>query len=289
MDSNTIAISAIVLAATVALLFLQNKNSAPKFNTVLIKDQFQEFPLIEKTVLSPSTAIYKFKLPHENDKLGLPIGQHITIKHFDAENDNKEILRHYTPVSLDEESSGYFDLLIKTYPQGKVSSMFAQLAIGDTIKVRGPKGFYKYEPNMLKHIAMVAGGTGITPMFQILKAIYNNPKDKTKVTLIFGNANEADILLRTELDEIIQSRPDQFKIHYILDKKPEVDDSWVTHIGYITEELLREKIPSGDEPDVQLLICGPPGMVSATKRYAQALKYPRAKPVSKMEDKVFCF
>jgi NAD(P)H-flavin reductase len=34
---------------------------------------------------------------------------------------------------------------------------------------------------------MVAGGTGITPMYQLIRAIFNNPNEKTKVTLVYGN------------------------------------------------------------------------------------------------------
>lgn len=43
---------------------------------------------------------------------------------------------------------------------------------------------------------MLAGGTGITPMFQVLNAILKNPRDTTSVTLLYGNLTEEDILLR---------------------------------------------------------------------------------------------
>lgn len=49
-------------------------------------------------------------------------------------------------------------------------------------------------------IALIAGGSGITPMWQILQSIDANPADKTKVTLIFSNQTEEDILLRKEFE-----------------------------------------------------------------------------------------
>ena len=52
---------------------------------------------------------YRFKLPHRNDVLGLPIGQHISIS---AEINGKNIIRNYTPISL-EDQRGHFDLIIK--------------------------------------------------------------------------------------------------------------------------------------------------------------------------------
>ena len=36
-------------------------------------------------------------------------------------------------------------------------------------------------------VGLVAGGTGITPMYQLIKAIFKNPNDKTKVSLVYGN------------------------------------------------------------------------------------------------------
>jgi NAD(P)H-flavin reductase len=36
-------------------------------------------------------------------------------------------------------------------------------------------------------VGLIAGGTGITPCYQLIKAIFKNPNDKTKVTLVYGN------------------------------------------------------------------------------------------------------
>jgi NAD(P)H-flavin reductase len=38
-------------------------------------------------------------------------------------------------------------------------------------------------------IGLIAGGTGITPMYQLIKTIFKNPNDKTKVTLVYGNVS----------------------------------------------------------------------------------------------------
>jgi cytochrome-b5 reductase len=39
---------------------------------------------------------------------------------------------------------------------------------GDFLQVKGPKGQFDYKPNMVKEMGMIAGGTGITPMLQVL-------------------------------------------------------------------------------------------------------------------------
>jgi cytochrome-b5 reductase len=40
---------------------------------------------------------------------------------------------------------------------------------------------------------MIAGGTGITPMYQIIKSSVQDPKDTTQLSLIYANVEEDDI------------------------------------------------------------------------------------------------
>ena len=52
--------------------------------------------------------------------------------------------------------------------------------------------------------------------------------------------------------------------------------------------ILQERLPPPAD-DVKILICGPPPMVSAMKKATEGLGYAKARPVSKLEDQVFCF
>jgi len=134
---------------------------------VLNPEQYQPFPLIEKHQITHNTRMFRFGLPHKDDILGLPIGQHMS---FRAVLDGKEVLRPYTPVSSDDDL-GHFDLVIKVYEKGKMSQHMDALKIGDTIDVKGPKGKFVYKPNMKRAIGMIAGGTGITPMLQVINGM----------------------------------------------------------------------------------------------------------------------
>ncbi|KAL1627705.1 NADH-cytochrome b5 reductase [Neofusicoccum ribis] len=251
---------------------------------VLKPDVFQEFELTEKTVLSHNTAIYRFALPRPTDILGLPIGQHISIA-ATIEGQPKEVVRSYTPISSDEDR-GHVDLLIKSYPTGNISKYVAGLSVGQSIKVRGPKGAMVYTPNMVRHFGMIAGGTGITPMLQIIKAINRGRAhgDRTEVDLLFANVNPEDILLREDLDALAAKDPG-FRVHYVLNNPPE---GWTGGVGFVTADMIKAKLPAAAK-DVKVLICGPPPMVSAMKKAAESLGYDKARPVSKLDDQVFCF
>ena len=47
--------------------------------------------------------------------------------------------------------------------------------------------------NLAPHLIMIAGGTGLTPMYQIIKSSLKDPEDRTKLCLIYANIEEEDI------------------------------------------------------------------------------------------------
>ncbi|KAK6950151.1 NADH-cytochrome b5 reductase [Daldinia eschscholtzii] len=269
----------------IALGFLKYFRSLPK--KVLKPDVFQEFELKEKTIISHNVAIYRFSLPAPTSILGLPIGQHISIGAVLPQPDGstKEIVRSYTPISGDHQP-GYFDLLIKSYPTGNISKHMASLAVGQTIRVRGPKGAFVYTPNMVRHFGMVAGGTGITPMLQVVRAIIRGRPtgDRTQVDLIFANVTEQDILLKEDLDALAKE-DSGFRVHYVLDRPPE---GWTGGVGFVTADMVTKWLPK-PAPDVKILLCGPPPMVGGLKKATESLGFQKARPVSKLEDQVFAF
>lgn len=113
----------------------------------------------------------------------------------------------------------------------------AGLSVGQTIKVKGPKGAMVYTPNLVRHFGMIAGGTGITPMLQIIKAINRGRAagDKTEVDLIFANVNPEDILLKEDLDALAAKDPG-FRVHYVLNNPPE---GWTGGVGFVTADMIK--------------------------------------------------
>ncbi|XP_048865768.1 NADH-cytochrome b5 reductase 3 [Brienomyrus brachyistius] len=234
--------------------------------------------LIDKEIISHDTRKFRFSLPTADHVLGLPIGQHI---YLSAKVDGNLVVRPYTPVSSDDDK-GFVDLVVKIYyknvnpkfPEGgKMSQYLESLRIGDTIDFRGPNGLLIYkgkgvfaikpdkksEPVLkkAKHVGMIAGGTGITPMLQIIRAIMKDPADKTVCYLLFANQSERDILLRSDLDEIEAQHSSRFKLWYTVDKAPE---GWAYSQGFINEEMVRKHLPPPGE-DTLILMCGPPPMI----------------------------
>ena len=143
-----------------------------------------------------------------------------------------------------------------------------------------------YTPNMVRHFGMIAGGTGITPMLQVIRAIIRGRAsgDKTEVDLIFANVNEEDILLKEDLDTLA-AQDKGFRVHYVLNNPPA---GWTGGVGFVTGDMIEKLLPKPAE-DVKILLCGPPPMISAMKKTTEGLGFRKAKPVSKLEDQVFAF
>ncbi|KAJ1796697.1 hypothetical protein LPJ75_007192, partial [Coemansia sp. RSA 2598] len=99
--------------------------------------------------------------------LGLDITSCILVK-ARVGNSFMPTIRPYTPVSQ-QDARGYFDLVIKHCPGGKMSSHIHSLAPGDVLEIKGPMSKYPYKAGALKEVGMIAGGSGITPMLQLIQ------------------------------------------------------------------------------------------------------------------------
>ncbi|KAI0877315.1 hypothetical protein GGS24DRAFT_143257 [Hypoxylon argillaceum] len=243
---------------------------------------FQTLPLVKKDLVAPNTYYLVFELPTPESVLGLPIGQHVAIT---AIVDGQAVTRSYTPVSNNADR-GILELIIKSYPNGKLTGGYlANLEVGDEVKFRGPKGAMRYKRGHSKRIGMLAGGSGITPMYQLIRAICEDQRDTTEVSLIYANRTEEDILLRSELETFARKYPKNFKLHYMLDSPP---PEWQGGVGYVTKEIMAERFPTAD-PDSKVMLCGPPGMVNAAKKALVELGFEKPGAMSKMGDQIFCF
>lgn len=232
-----------------------NEETGPKI--ALNPDKWIGFKLQDTARVSHNSHLFRFSFD-PSAKLGLDVASCILTRAplgQDAEGNTKYVVRPYTPIS-DTEAKGHFDLLIKVYPEGKMSQHFASLKPGDVVEVKGPIEKLRYSPNMKKHIGMIAGGTGITPMLQVIEAILKNPDDNTQVSLLYGNISPDDILLKQKLDILAASHPN-LKVFYTVDNPTQ---NWKGGVGYISKDTALKGLPSPSD-DALILVCGPPGMM----------------------------
>ena len=196
--------------------------------------------------------------------LGLPVGQHLMIRLRDPV-EREAIIRPYTPIS-EINSKGRLDVLIKLYLEGdiggKMSKAMNSLPVGHGVDFKGPIGKFTYlgkglcsingTEKKVKKFAMICGGSGITPIFQVFRAVMRDKDDPTTCTVLNGNRLFEDILCKEDLDALLWGNEDRGEVIHTLTKAPE---TWKGLRGRINGELVQKHCERHEETLV--LICGP--------------------------------
>ena len=241
-----------VLGGTAAALAHNRADAAAAPPVALSPKEFRKFKCVAKEQLTHNTFKYTFELPNA----GVPGLTVASLLMAQAEVDGKEVARPYTPVTGDE-TPGSMELVVKVYDQGKVSKAFGNLKVGEFMAMKGPFKKFEYKANEKKEIGMIAGGSGITPMYQVIDNIVRNPADKTKVSLVFMNVSEKDIILKDKLDA--WSRDPRVTVHYVVDKP---SPGWTGDVGYFNQAMAAKYLPA-PSPDTMIYVCGPPPLMES--------------------------
>lgn len=170
--------------------------------------------------------------------------------------------------------------LVYWYTEAKVDSLIC----GNGYWMCSLAGLFAIRPDkksppllhQVKRVNMIAGGTGITPMLQLIRAVLGDPHDTTKLSLLFANQTEEDILLRDELEDFRDQHPKRFSLWYTIDRagprntsgytwralSPSLHRSeWQYSQGFVNETIISEHLfPPSDE--TMVFMCGPPPMIN---------------------------
>ncbi|PHH70138.1 hypothetical protein CDD80_6216 [Ophiocordyceps camponoti-rufipedis] len=231
----------------------------------LESNQWTTATLQTKHNLSHDVKIFRFNLQHQNQQLGLPIGQHVLMRLTSP----STLIRAYTPISP-VSTRGTLDVLVKIYRPsadhkgGKMTQALDSIPLGSHVDFKGPLGKFEYRGKGVcivagatihaRRLYMICAGSGITPVFQVLQAISKDELDRTKCVLLYGNRTEEDILCRRELDDIFRGgRRGRLRLTLT---RPSA--SWTGRKGRIDESMLEQDVGPRDETGADLvLVCAP--------------------------------
>lgn len=150
---------------------------------------------------------------------------------------------------------------------------FAELEIGDCVELKGPIGHFVWkgrgmaeihgQERRVREVGMVCGGSGITPILQVLRGILHDEEhQETKVHVLDVNRFFDDILCRTELHDLLDEHNARYRLHHTLTGNPPPED-WTFSTGRINAEMLKAHLPAAAD-DCIVCICGPSAMERTT-------------------------
>nr|WP_262004973.1 ferredoxin reductase family protein [Streptomyces sp. FIT100] len=138
-----------------------------------------------------------------------------------------------------------------------------RLRPGTRVIATGPFGALTAHRRTRRRVLLLAGGVGITPMRSLFETLPGGPGE---LTLLYRAGNAAQLVLRSELEEIARARG--AALHYLLGPSDAAYDP-------LSPQALRDLVPDLADHDVYL--CGPPGMTAAATAALQRAGVPEAR------------
>ena len=156
---------------------------------------------------------------------------------------------------------------VKRVYKGLVSNyIHEQLRVGDTLEIDKPTGSFFVEPNKReqKQYVFFAGGSGVTPIFSIIKSILEKEPNST-ILLVYANQNSSAVIFKEELFSLELNYSSNFYIEHIISHECPKSPNY--HSGLVTDALIVELFKKHAIPfsNQIYMICGPFGFMEAVK------------------------
>jgi NAD(P)H-flavin reductase len=259
--------------------------SKQKAQDCLNSEEWRPVILREVRETGPSTAVYRFNLDGTMQSTGCPLGSYIAIR---GNIDGDQLTGYYSPVSRPDDL-GQIDILARTDAKGgPITAFLTQLKPGAEAEMKamdGPQltddplpGVWRYKGRQVRKISLLAGGTGLAPMIQLTRAYLRNLGDHEAdpstngCRLLYAAEEHSELAFSSQLDQVAGARKDMFKQYHVLNKPPV---GWTEGIGFVTPQIIKERLWYPPCDDHFILICGPPIFEKIMCSNLAKLGYPR--------------
>lgn len=226
---------------------------------------FHQIRVAKKVQETADATSFYFEIPTDlKDLYQYTAGQYLTFRVYI---NGEEVRRSYSLCTY-SETDPLPGVTVKRVDGGVMSNyMPDHVKEGDMIDVMPPFGKFTVVPdaNRETHYVMIAGGSGITPMMGIAKAVLTH-EPKSKMTLIYANRNPESVIFKTVLADMEKNSDGRFKVIHNYDSAPM---TWFGLKGFLTEDkvqnILHSKI-GGPFQNYGYYICGPSPMMDIVKK-----------------------
>lgn len=235
----------------------------------VFSQRYEPYQLGEIIPITSDVALFRFLLHDGESEFSLRPCSTLQACYKYGVQPTDQCQRFYTPVTPNH-TKGYFDLIVKRKQGGLMTNHLFGMHVGDSLLFRSVAFKIQYKPNRWNHVGMIAGGTGFTPMLQIIRHSLleqweGGLVDRTKLSFLYCNRTERHVLLSGVFDDLARRFADRFRVFYTIDLA--VDKaSWLEQenhfLGLVTREMIEKSMPKPDEPKKVIMLCGPDALLS---------------------------
>ena len=186
--------------------------------------------------------IYKFSVKAPEIANTAKAGQFLEIKVSDI---GETFLRRPISIYNIEKEEGIIEFIFQI--KGKGTEILSEKNVGDKIDIMGPLGFGAFKIEEYKNVAIIGGGIGTYPLYELAKEL------KAKTTMYMGFRNKDLVTLEKEFEEV----SDRLVLT--------TDDGSYKEKGYAIN-ILKEDCKN-ERPDI-IYACGPLPMLKAVREFA---------------------
>jgi ring-1,2-phenylacetyl-CoA epoxidase subunit PaaE len=185
-------------------------------------------------------------------------GQHVTVRTAAA---GDSVRRNYSICA--PAGSGALRIGVKRLPGGAFSEYaLERLAVGDEIEVMTPTGrfFTPLDPSQAKHYALIAAGSGITPILSIAASILG-VEPESRVTLVYANRTTKSVMFLEELEDLKDRHRDRFHLIHVLSREAMDVELFSGRLDASRLDRILDVLLPPDAVD-DWFLCGPYAMVT---------------------------
>ena len=219
---------------------------------------------VEKIVIEGPNMVSVIMRGRDLDKLGAQGGQFFGWR-FIAK--GHALASH--PYSLSAAPTAHY-LRITVKDLGDHSRSLADLKPGTRVFMEGPYGAFTAGRASRKHVVLIGGGVGITP----IRALLEEFRAGVQLDVIFRASKAEDLVLREEMDYLAAKSEGSIRIHYLVGSRKNHP---------MDAKSLKELVPRFADSDIY--ICGPAPLVEAVRAAAKELGVPK----NRFHDEAFAF
>jgi predicted ferric reductase len=219
---------------------------------------------VEKIVNEGENMVSVIMHGNNLDKLGAQGGQFFGWRFMSK---GHALVSH--PYSLSAAPTAHY-LRITVKDLGDHSRSLADLKKGTRVFLEGPYGAFTAGRSSRKHVVLIGGGVGITP----IRALMEEFREGVQLDVIFRASRSEDLVLRGEMDYLAAQSEGSIRVHYLVGSRK---------IHPMDARSLKALVPRFADSDIY--ICGPGPLVETVREAAKDLGVPK----NRFHDEAFAF